>query len=689
MRISTKSKILMVILMKKVTIAAIAREPLLEYKKQLKDFFGDLLSIEDFSLEQPDGRIDGDLVIILTPTLKSIAYNVLKNKNTPILCIQTVPTKKQMEIINSIPDNSNVLIISAFRFYAKETIEVLNRLSKESLDFIPYYLDIRDKTIEDIDLSVYVGDETLRPSFIKDYINIGWKKIHPQSYKEIINVLFPNNLNFTKKLQIYEKTMPNIEFSELVAIKLKNESRIEVSGIIDCMKDGVVILDELDMIIDYNDLISKYFNIDKDVYENHSIFEIPYLRDIADSLKSINDNIEIDYYFEDIDKTFKISKGILRFQSIGFRKIIRVHCHEFKSRTLENNKPKYEFEDIHFESKAMEECVAIAKRISKIDSPILIVGETGTGKELLANAIHNYSHRKKNQFFAINCTAFQDSLLESELFGYEPGSFTGALSTGKKGIFEIANGGTVFLDEIGDAPMSIQAKLLRVLQEKEIRRIGGKESIPIDVRIISATNKNLKEYIDRGLFRKDLYYRLNTYILNIPPLRERREDIRLLIMYYLNNLGYKYKVIDNNLVSYMMDLPWDGNIRELKNCVDYLGYMSGSRIKIDDLPKQYKSSDAGTINVDLNVKEEKKVFSGLSKQEEGLCEFIIRALRKENMGRRKIYNLAVDRGIQTTDHQIRKMIKLLEDDGYILIKKGRRGCMLTNQGIKIYETIVS
>lgn len=689
MLISTKSKILMVILMKKVTIAAIAREPLLEYKKQLKDFFGDLLSIEDFSLEQPDGRIDGDLVIILTPTLKSIAYNVLKNKNTPILCIQTVPTKKQMGVINSMPDNSNVLIISAFRFYAKETIEVLNRLSKESLDFIPYYLDIRDKTIEDIDLSVYVGDETLRPSFIKDYINIGWKKIHPQSYKEIINVLFPNNLNFTKKLQMYEKAMPNIEFSELVAIKLKNESRIEVSGIIDCMKDGVVILDELDMIIDYNDSISKYFNIEKDVYENHSIFEIPYLRDIADSLKSINDNIEIDYYFEDIDKDFKISKGILRFQSIGFRKIIRVHCNEFKNRTLVNNKPKYEFEDIHFESKAMEECVAIAKRISKIDSPILIVGETGTGKELLANAIHNFSHRKKNQFFAINCTAFQDSLLESELFGYESGSFTGALSTGKKGIFEIANGGTVFLDEIGDAPMSIQAKLLRVLQEKEIRRIGGKESIPIDVRIISATNKNLMEYIDRGLFRKDLYYRLNTYILNIPPLRERREDIRLLIMYYLNNLGYKYKVIDNNLVSYMMDLPWDGNIRELKNCVDYLGYMSGSRIKIDDLPKQYKSSDACTINVDLNVKEEKKVFSGLSKQEEGLCEFIIRALRKENMGRRKIYNLAVDREIQTTEHQIRKMIKLLEDDGYLLIKKGRRGCMLTNQGIKLYETIVS
>lgn len=675
--------------MKKVTIAAIAREPLLEYKKQLKDFFGDLISIEDFSLEQPDGKIYGDLVIILTPTLKSIAYNILKNKNTPILCIQTVPTKKQMGVINSIPDHSNVLIISAFRFYAKETIEVLNRLAKESLDFIPYYLDIRDKTIEDINLSVYVGDESLRPSFIKDYINIGWKKIHPQSYKEIINVLFPNDLNFSKKLQIYEKTMPNIEFSELVAIKLKNESRIEVSGIIDCMKDGVVILDELDKIIDYNDLISKYFNIEKDVYENHSIFEIPYLKDIAYSLKSINDNIEIDYYFEDIDKAFKISKGILRFQSIGFRKIIRVHCNEFKKRTPENNKPKYEFEDIHFESKAMEECVGIAKRISKIDSPILIVGETGTGKELLANAIHNYSHRKKNLFFAINCTAFQDSLLESELFGYEPGSFTGALSTGKKGIFEIANGGTVFLDEIGDAPMNIQAKLLRVLQEKEIRRIGGKESIPIDVRIISATNKNLKEYMDRGLFRKDLYYRLNTYILNIPPLRERREDIRLLIMYYLNNLGYKYKVIDNNLVSYMMDLPWDGNIRELKNCVDYLGYMSGSRIKIDDLPKQYKSSDAGTISVDLNINEEKKVFSDLSKQEEGLCEFVIRALRKENMGRRKIYNLAVYKGIQTTEHQIRKMIKLLEDDGYVLIKKGRRGCMLTNLGIKLYETIVS
>ncbi|SKC46108.1 sigma 54-interacting transcriptional regulator [Maledivibacter halophilus] len=674
--------------MKKIIIAAIAREPLFEYKSQLKDFFGDSIYIEDYSLEQPDKKIDGDLVIVLTPTLKAIAYNVLKNGKTPVICIQTVPTKKQVEIINNIPDNSKVLIISAFRFYAKEIIEVLNRLSKESLNFIPYYLDIRDKTIENIDLSVYVGDESLRPSFAKNYINIGWKKIHPQSFKEIINILFPKNSNFIRKLNTYEKSVANIEFSELVAIKLKNESRIEVSGIIDCMKEGVIILDEMDRIVDYNNLISKYFNIEKYVYENYSIYEIPYLKDIADSLKSINNNIEIDYYFKDINKAFKISKEILRFQSIGFRKIIRVNYNEFNKRRPENNKPKYKFEDIHYKSKEMGECVDIAKKISKIDSPILIVGETGTGKELLSHAIHNHSHRKKNLFFAVNCTAFQDSLLESELFGYEPGSFTGALSTGKKGIFEIANGGTVFLDEIGDAPMNIQSKLLRVLQEKEIRRIGGNESIPINVRIVSATNKNLKEYMDRGMFRKDLYYRLNTYILNIPPLRERREDIRLLIMYYLNNLGYKYKVIDNNLVRYMMNLPWEGNIRELKNCVDYLGYMSGSRITIDDLPKQYKNDNGNNINSDLKVNNDKRVFYGLSEKEEHICKFIVRALRKENMGRRKIYDLALEKGIQTTEHKIRKMMKLLEDDGYVLIKRGRKGCILTDKGIRLYERII-
>ena len=674
--------------MRKVIIAAVNCEPLLEYKNQLKDFFGELISIEDYSLEKADKKIDGDLVIILTPTLKSIAYNAMKNTNTPILCLQTTPTKKQMKVINSIPDKSNVLVISAYRFYAKESVEIFNKLSKKSLNFIPYYLDIRDRIVEGINLGVFVGDESLRPAFVKNFINIGWKKIHPQSLKEIMNILFKDDSRLAKKLGLYEKSITDIEFSELVSIKLKNESRIEVRGIINCIKDGIVILDKVDRIIDYNDAICKYFGLNKDINEDSSIYEIPYLKDIAEGLKNINDNIEIDYYFEDTDKAFKISKEILRFQSMEFRKIIRVQCYEFNKSKPYNNKPKYEFSDIHYESKTMNKCVEIAKRISKIDSPILIVGETGTGKELFANAIHNYSHRKSNPFFAINCTAFQDSLLESELFGYEPGSFTGALRNGRKGIFEIANGGTVFLDEIGDAPMNIQVKLLRVLQEKEIRRIGGKESIPVNVRIISATNKNLKEYMDKELFRKDLYYRLNTYILNIPPLRERREDIRLLIMYYLNSSGYKYKVINNNLVSYMMNLPWDGNIRELKNCVDYLGYMSGNRITIDDLPKQYKNFDKESSNVDVKTLESQKKFYGLSKQEEYICEFIIRALRKENLGRRKMYDLAVEKGINTTEHQIRKMTKYMEDNGYILVRKGRGGCTLTSMGVKLYDEIV-
>lgn len=680
----------MVRTMKKVIMAAVDCEPQVEYRNQLKNFFGDLISIEDYSLERSDKKIDGDLVIILTPTLKPIAYNTLENINTPILCLQTTHTINQMKSIDSIPDNSNVLVISAYKFYAKECVEIFNRLSKKNLNFSPYYLDIRDRALEKINLGVYLGEESLKPSFVKNFINIGWKKIHPQSYEEIINILFKSDLRLREKLEVYKKDIPIIEFSELIAIKLKNESSIEINGIINCIKDGILILDKMDKIVDYNDSICKYFNIDRDAYEGCSIDKIPYLKDIVDNLKNINDNIEIDYYIQDIDRGFKVSKEILRFQSMKFRKIIRVKCYEYSKRKPYNNKPKYEFSDIHYESKTMKKCVEIAKKISMINSPILIVGETGTGKELFANAIHNYSHRKNKPFFAINCTAFHDSLLESELFGYEPGSFTGALRDGRKGIFEIANGGTIFLDEIGDAPMNIQVKLLRVLQEMEIRRIGGKESIPIDVRIISATNKKLKEYMNKGLFRKDLYYRLNTYILNIPPLRERKEDIRLLIMYYLNTSGYKYKVIDNNLVNYMMNLPWDGNIRELKNCVDYLGYMSGNRITINDLPKQYNDID---INIKLEKAETKsirnrKLFCNLSQNEEEICEFIIRVLRRENMGRRRMYNLSVEKDIQTTEHQIRRMTKYLEDNGYIAIRSGRNGCVLTNKGIMLYDEII-
>lgn len=233
---------------------------------------------------------------------------------------------------------------------------------------------------------------------------------------------------------------------------------------------------------------------------------------------------------------------------------------------------KYHFTDILGESKAIKSTIEIARSYAESDSTILIQGETGTGKELFAQSIHNNSRRKDGPFVAINCAALSESLLESELFGYDEGAFTGAAKGGKVGLFEIAHKGTIFLDEIGEIPIETQAQLLRVIEEKEVRRVGSGINTPIDVRIIAATNKDLRAEINEKRFRRDLYYRISILNLLIPPLRDRKEDIMVLAKYFFErNLGIespKYIKSFYNIMERTKDYRWDGNIRELKNFVE-------------------------------------------------------------------------------------------------------------------------
>lgn len=232
---------------------------------------------------------------------------------------------------------------------------------------------------------------------------------------------------------------------------------------------------------------------------------------------------------------------------------------------------KYTFEDIVSINPRMQEIIDKAKKAALTPATVLLQGESGTGKELFAHAIHNASGRKFNQFVRVNCAALSESLLESELFGYEEGAFTGAKKGGKKGLFEVASGGTIFLDEIGEINSGIQAKLLRVIQEKEIIRVGGTNSIPVDVRIISATNIDLEEAMQQGKFREDLYYRLNVIPLKIPPLRERKEDIYHLALHIVRKFNQDYgrsiQDISTKARERLLEYDWPGNIRELENFI--------------------------------------------------------------------------------------------------------------------------
>lgn len=231
----------------------------------------------------------------------------------------------------------------------------------------------------------------------------------------------------------------------------------------------------------------------------------------------------------------------------------------------------FEASTIVYQSKKMKKIVEQIGMMKNSKATVLIQGESGTGKEMIAKLIHQQSLRKNKQFVKINCSAIPEALLESELFGYEAGSFTGGDAKGKKGLLENANHGTVLLDEIGDMPLSLQPKILRVLQEKEIQKIGRAEPIPVDIRFIAATNQELEQMVEKGLFRKDLYYRLNVVPIMIPPLRERKADIPSLVHYFIKKINKENELnrkISNDGLNQLLKLPYNGNIRELQNIVE-------------------------------------------------------------------------------------------------------------------------
>ena len=265
---------------------------------------------------------------------------------------------------------------------------------------------------------------------------------------------------------------------------------------------------------------------------------------------------------------------------------------------------KYNFDDIIAVDKKSVEIKEFAKRIALTDSNVLITGESGTGKELYASAIHNFSLRKDFPFIPVNCASFEKSLIESELFGYEEGTFTGAKKNGKTGLFQLANGGVLFLDEIGELEYGLQGKLLRVLQEKSIRKIGGSKEIPIDVRLICATNKDLFKLMEEGKFRRDLYYRIAIIPLTIPPLRERKDDIPALANKFISDLSQKYKkdmFLSQEAIQLLKEYEWCGNIRELKNIIEFTFNMREEKVILKEhLPIKVEENILDSEIIELN-----------------------------------------------------------------------------------------
>jgi len=431
--------------------------------------------------------------------------------------------------------------------------------------------------------------------------------------------------------------------ADLISSKLleqQNTEQIELLAseleiVLDSVDRGIIAADHKGNIIHYNTKAVELFNL-----KGNQILSI----NIKNLIGSLDFNFLIEKHksFENKEFTYKgidhHFRGVFDAKPISIGdKSFGIVC-SFSNisdllKTVNNittGTMVMSFDSIIGNSSCLNQVKIEAEKASKSTSIVLIQGESGTGKELFARAIHFHSNRAKGPFIPINCAAIPEQLLESEFFGYEDGAFTGARRGGKVGKFELANKGTIFLDEIGDMPIHLQVKLLRVVQDYVIEKIGGKESIPIDVRIIAATNKDLEKKVLEGEFRQDLFYRLNVIPLNVPPLRDRKDDIIILMDYLLDKCNYKLEKhinkVDDDCLEIFMNYKWPGNVRELENTIEYAVNMCGSSvIKCIDLPKRLKvpqsivknSKRQGIIPIkELEKKEIEKAleYFGHSKQ---------------------------------------------------------------------------
>lgn len=420
----------------------------------------------------------------------------------------------------------------------------------------------------------------------------------------------------SKEKQIKEAFITAKNICDLSRREKEKAERLKV--ILDFSGDGIIALDDKDNIVTFNPVAEKIFNLrpskvlDKSIHKSIDSFLINKIYGNGEMLlnKLINVN----------DKEFLMNRVPIVIEKnkystvMTFQEVTKLQELERKVRTQLYKKgllAKYTFNDIIGESNAIKTCINQAKIIGETNTTVLINGETGSGKELFAQSIHNISSRRKGPFVAINCAAIPGNLLESELFGYEEGAFTGARKGGKVGLFELAHEGTIFLDEVSEMPLNLQGRLLRVLQEREVLRVGGDYMVHVDIRIIAATNADLIKLVKAGDFRQDLYFRLNILDLRIPPLRERKKDIPILVETFIEKMNLKHgrniKYVSDEGMKLLKTYDWPGNIRELESFCEKMCVLSTNQIIDENIIYNLFSNNSFYDNEDIGIKNENNI----------------------------------------------------------------------------------
>ena len=687
---------------KKLAILCYSEATSTMYYEQIKSLFQENIHIEKYCIG--DGSIQEEILadLILLPSFD--AFDMVRKfikKTEKVLFVHRTISKVGLDKIMDIKEGTEAFLFDESIEMAKRMVSTLYEIGANHINFIPTSpyekLELDDKAVIILGKSSYVSYGAT------NIINIGNSLLDINTIIEIgdrlelLHILNRQNIGKSYK----EIATANYGLSEILGMTNMSEGQLDI--LLQVIDDGVIGIDSKGAIFLYNENAVEIIGYKiEDVINREGVKLFPQIpfRDVLENLQSVK---EILIKINGVDLIVSVDPIIHSERLYGAVAIIRRFSdaerkhNRLRAKVIgKGHKAKYNFTDITGESDSIKKSVEIAKRMARSNSSILITGESGTGKEIFAQAIHNNSKRKNFQFVAVNCGALPESLLESELFGYEEGAFTGARKGGKPGLFELAHNGTLFLDEIGEMPPSLQMRLLRVLQEREVMRLGGDSIINVDIRIIAATNKNLKEMMEKGEFREDLYYRLNVLPLKLAPLRHRKKDILPLVEQFKREFRGSFELFPD-AEELLLAHSWKGNVRELKNYVEYLVSLEVKEVDIKDLPFEIAESLNEEANKEAEYKRDngcKDVFvdSFIKDMGKKLSKyiFILEELDKafsinKRLGRRSLLSIAKKKDIFLGEQEIRSMLITLENRNMVEISKGRGGTIITGQGKNILK----
>ena len=681
---------------KKLAVVATEKNYADFLKGNIEKYLGRYADFFSYSVEEMYGKgmLEEDYVLISAFNIFQDARKMI-SPDSEIIVLSLALNKKQMESINMVPKGTRALLVNFDNRSCMHTITSLYDAGYRDVELIPYCGE--EEYDHSIKLAITPNEAHLVPKGIETVINVGESSVSMNSLYEIADKLgvyeefSSGEASEARKEYYYINSGLDRLFAEKISVTDK------LSTLIRLMNEGIVITDVFGKIYLSNEkanFILKHKRTDLNgVYIEELLPGIILDTKKAKIIKTEDRNVIAEAV--DIISQNRIAGYIVTLTDF---EEMEEKQHGIRAKIAgSSHVAKYTFDDVIGHSDVIIKAVDEARRFAGSDSSVLITGESGTGKEMFAQSIHNASSRSRYNFVAVNCAAIPENLLESEMFGYEEGSFTGARKGGKTGLFELAHRGTIFLDEIGEMPLQLQSKLLRALEERKVRRIGSDKNIDIDVRVIAATNKNIHQLMIDGSFREDLYYRLNVLPLSVPSLRERKDDIEELFYHLAKDMHSDIK-LKPDAVKLIMAYSWPGNVRELRNVAEYLSNQNKYEIGAEDF--RWVES---VRNNEERRSESKKLAGNAGDREnfrfmliEGsnidhiyslLGEMKKLADKKERYGRKKLEELLTEEGIACSEGEIRSLLVKLTYGGYVRSLKGRGGSEITPKGIELLELI--